>query len=189
MAWTAPRTWQPGDIVTAAQLNEQVRDNLSALHALVPIGTVLPFAGAAAPDGWALCEGQAVSRTDHAALFAVVGSRYGAGDGITTFGLPDLRGRAVIGAGAEVAGEAPRSARALGAAGGAESVTLTIDQIPAHTHQYSGAGGRRRNADVSPGVTVALAEYGSGDTEPTGGGQPAPTMPPWQALAWIIRVA
>jgi hypothetical protein len=64
----------------------------------VPIGTQVPYAGATAPSGWLLCYGQAVSRTTYALLFAVIGIAYGAGDGSTTFNLPDKRGRASIGA-------------------------------------------------------------------------------------------
>ena len=59
----------------------------------IPSGAVLPFAGTAAPAGWLLCYGQAVSRTTYAALFNALGTAYGAGDGSTTFNLPDLRGR------------------------------------------------------------------------------------------------
>ena len=58
-----------------------------------PTGTVVPFAGPSAPTGWLFCFGQTVSRTTYAALFAALGTTYGAGDGSTTFVLPDLRGR------------------------------------------------------------------------------------------------
>lgn len=156
MAWTAPRTWQPGDIVTAAQLNEQVRDNLLDLRMQMPVGVVLPFAGTTAPPGWALCEGQAVSRTTHAALFAAVGVTYGAGDGVTTFDLPDLRGRVPVGAsGTDIAGDAPRSARALGASGGAEEVVLTTDQIPVN-----------RPIQGSSGIPSLHSSGSSSDTRP-----------------------
>ncbi|MDT9105773.1 phage tail protein, partial [Escherichia coli] len=60
-------------------------------------GTVLDFAGTTAPNGWLMCYGQAVSRTTYPNLFAAVGTTFGAGDGATTFNLPDARGRAVIG--------------------------------------------------------------------------------------------
>lgn len=63
----------------------------------LPAGMLAPFAGASAPSGWLLCGGQAVSRTTFAALFAVIGTAYGAGDGSTTFNLPDLRGRVAAG--------------------------------------------------------------------------------------------
>lgn len=69
----------------------------SIRNALVPAGTVLATARAAAPAGYLLCQGQAVSRTTYAALFAAIGSTYGNGDGATTFNVPDLRGRVPVG--------------------------------------------------------------------------------------------
>ena len=72
------------------------------LYADAPIGAILAFGGATAPAGWLLCQGQAVSRTTYAALFAVIGTAYGAGDGSTTFNLPDPREAALVGAGTNV---------------------------------------------------------------------------------------
>lgn len=94
-----------------------------------PAGAVTAFAGSAAPAGWLLCDGSAVSRTTYANLFAVTGTTYGAGDGSTTFNLPDLRGRVV----AAVDGGAGRitSSNTLGAASGTQAHTHTS---AAHTH-------------------------------------------------------
>lgn len=89
-------------------------------------GIVIPFAGTTAPQGWMLCDGSAVSRTTYAALFAVIGTTYGSGDGETTFNIPDLSGRVVIGS---------SQSHALGTTGGSETVTLTADQLPAHVHE------------------------------------------------------
>ena len=69
------------------------------LYADSPLGTILPFGGAAAPIGWFLCQGQAISRITYADLFAVIGTSFGAGDGSTTFNIPDLRGEFLRGAG------------------------------------------------------------------------------------------
>ena len=74
--------------VLIREYNQQLR---------VPPGMVLPFAGAAAPEGFLLCDGSAVSRTTYGDLFAAIGTAYGAGDGSTTFNLPDLRGRVAAG--------------------------------------------------------------------------------------------
>ena len=63
----------------------------------VPVGTILDYAGSSAPKYWYLCYGQAVSRTTYSALFAIIGTTYGSGDGSTTFNLPDLRGTAIFG--------------------------------------------------------------------------------------------
>lgn len=85
----------------------------------------MPFAGSTAPEGYLLCDGSAVSRADYATLFGVIGTTYGAGDGSTTFNVPDLSGRVVIG----VSGT-----HALASTGGSETVTLSESELPAHTH-------------------------------------------------------
>ena len=90
-----------------------------------PAGIILPFAGTVAPPGCLFCDGSAVSRSTYATLFAVIGTTYGAGDGETTFNIPDLSGRVVIGV---------SNTHALGTTGGSETVTLTSDQLPTHTH-------------------------------------------------------
>jgi microcystin-dependent protein len=113
-----------------------------------PTGTVLPYAGASAPSGWLLCDGSAVSRTTYAALFALVATTYGVGDGSTTFNLPDLRGRAVAGKDDMGGSAANRITNAgsgivgttLGANGGAETVTLSTAQLPAHNHGVNDSG-------------------------------------------------
>ncbi|USZ80548.1 tail fibers protein [Serratia phage MQ-4] len=111
-------------------------------------GTVLPFAGAAAPADWLLCAGQAVSRTTYATLFAVIGTTYGAGDGSTTFNLPDLRGRVAGGkddmggtaAGRLTAAGAGVAGTTLGATGGTQVHSLTTAQMPAHNHAVTDPG-------------------------------------------------
>lgn len=113
----------------------------------IPAGTVASFAGSTAPAGWLLCNGAAVSRTTYAALYAAVGTTYGAGDGSTTFNVPDARGRAIIGAGAGTG----LTNRALGATGGAETHTLTESEMPVHSHGVT-----------DPGHVHAIAPYAAG---------------------------
>ena len=72
----------------------------STMYADNPIGSILPFGGTKAPNGWFLCQGQALSRTEYADLFKAIGTSFGAGDGSTTFNIPDLRGEFLRGAGA-----------------------------------------------------------------------------------------
>ena len=85
------------------------------LQRLLPVGTMLPFVAAAAPTYFLLCDGSAVSRSTYSALFAVIGTSYGAGDGSTTFNLPDARGKSIVGAGTgtKVATFASRSSNVI----------------------------------------------------------------------------
>lgn len=95
------------------------------LGSLPIMGEIKMYSGTTAPKGWMFCDGAAISRTTYAKLFSVIGTKYGAGDGSTTFALPNLQGRVPIGV---------SSSHALASIGGAETHTLTTAQIPAHTH-------------------------------------------------------
>ncbi|WP_315816243.1 phage tail protein [Paraflavitalea speifideaquila] len=93
------------------------------------IGYVTGFAGNFAPRSWALCQGQIMAIAQNTALFSILGTTYG-GNGQTTFGLPDLRGRAVVGA-----GQGPGlSSYSLGQVGGTETNTMTLSTMPGHSH-------------------------------------------------------
>lgn len=110
----------------------------------LPAGVVIPYAGTTTPAGWLLCFGQAVSRNDYKALFNVVGTTYGSGDGSTTFNVPDLRGRVIAGVDNMGGSSASRltsttitgGGDAVGEVGGAQTHTLTSGEsgLPAHTH-------------------------------------------------------
>lgn len=106
-----------------------VATDWTAGRRFVPVG-VISMWGAAVPSGWLECDGTAVSRTTYADLFAVLGTTWGAGDGTTTFNLPDMRGRAPIGAGTG----SGLTARTLAAATGGETTTLAVGNMPAHDH-------------------------------------------------------
>lgn len=94
-------------------------------------GMVFDYAGNTVPSGYLLCDGSAVSRTTYSALFSAIGTTWGAGDGSTTFNVPDLRRRATIGAGGtSVSGPAAT----LGSVGGEEAHVLTTPELPAHNH-------------------------------------------------------
>ncbi|MAT99586.1 MAG: phage tail protein [Anaerolineaceae bacterium] len=99
------------------------------------VGEIRMFAGNFAPQGWAFCDGQLLAVSQFDALFSLFGTIYG-GDGRTTFGLPDLRGRLPIHMGSGP-GLTPRN---IGSRGGAENVTLTTAQLPVHTHQLRASG-------------------------------------------------
>ena len=110
-----------------------------------PSGAVVAFAGAAAPTGWLLCYGQAVSRTDYSALFTAISTTYGVGDGSTTFNLPDLRGRVIAGQDDMGGSSANRltgvtgsvDGDVLGGTGGEEAHALTSAENASHTHDGS----------------------------------------------------
>ncbi|MDP9195213.1 MAG: tail fiber protein [Pseudomonadota bacterium] len=114
----------------------------TAAAASVPIGSGMDYWGASAPSRWLFSYGQAVSRTTYSALFAVIGTTYGAGDGSTTFNLPDKRDRVSAGKGDMGGSSANRLTNqsggvegdTLGAAGGAESHTLVTGEMPSHRH-------------------------------------------------------
>jgi microcystin-dependent protein len=95
----------------------------------VPVGSVSAYAGATAPSGWLLCDGAAVSRTTFAALFGVVGTTYGPGDGSTTFNVPNLKGRVPVGF-----DSGQTEFDALAEAGGEKVHTLSTAEMPSHTH-------------------------------------------------------
>lgn len=160
----------------------------AAITIAMPPGAVMPYAGATAPSGWLLAFGQNVSRSTYATLFGIVGTTYGAGDGSTTFGLPDLRGRVIAGQDDMGGTSANRLTNqtggldgdTLGATGGAETHTLTEAQMPAHTHSIglSGSGG----GGTTNGGTSTLGQTGS-----TGGGGAHNNVQPTIILNYIIK--
>lgn len=106
----------------------------------IPTGAMHPYAGASAPSGYLLCDGSAVSRTTYAALFAAIGSAYGAGDGSTTFNVPDTRGRALFGKGTHAD---------VSTLGNADSVAVA-NRRPKHNHTVTDPG---HNHDPSDAIT------------------------------------
>ena len=162
--------------------------------AAIPAGVTLPFAGSAAPSGWLLCAGQAVSRTTFAALFAAIGTFYGAGDGSTTVNLPDMRGRVAAGRddmGGTAAGRLTTAGSgvngaSLGASGGAQTHTLDVNQIPSHSHNYVGGA----NAAGS-GTVGAAGQSANGYlmiTQTAGGGTAHNNTQPTIVTNYIIKV-
>lgn len=103
--------------------------------AIVGEMTLAAFSPASPPDGWLACDGSAVSRTTYAELFAVIGTAFGAGDGSTTFNVPNLGGRVPVG---EDTGDADFDV--IGETGGAKEVTLDSDELPTHDHTVSNGG-------------------------------------------------
>jgi len=120
----------------------------------VAVGSIVLYAGATAPPGYLICDGAAVSRVDYSHLFTAIGTVWGAGDGSTTFNLPDLRGRVPLGAGQGTG----LTNRAMAAKLGAETVQLTLPEVPAHqhdmTHDHPGSTTGLVSNDHSHGVSI-----------------------------------
>lgn len=158
------------------------------------LGTIMIFAGAFAPKGWAFCDGQLLSLSQNQALFSLLGTMYG-GDGKTTFAVPDLRGRAPIhfgqGAGLNMYKQ--------GQSGGSETVVLSVQQLPAHNHSVAvqvssqtatsddPAGNvlAKGSLDFGPS-NVANGRYGGVKETTVGGGQPVSVRSPYLAVNYII---
>lgn len=137
---------------------------------IVPPGCIMTFAGTALPSGWLYCDGGTYSRTTYANLFDAIGTTYGSPSG-TTFRVPDLRGRVPVGRddmggtaiGRITATGSGIDGTVLGEAGGSESVTLTVAQMPAHTHGVQGAqlgGGGGAGFSVSNGSDTQSGSVG-----------------------------
>ncbi|MFD2563995.1 MULTISPECIES: phage tail protein [Aquimarina] len=170
------------------------------------IGEIRMFAGNFAPRTWAFCDGQLLAINSNQALFSILGTTYG-GDGRTTFGLPDLRGRVPISPG-NGPGLTPRN---LGQRSGTETNVLTTNQLPAHSHTGSVKVSSANATESTPTANGSVATPGTGSgrsfsptlgfnaatpdvtlnsqsvqTTNTGGNQSVNNMQPWLGIYYII---
>lgn len=176
-----------------AGFSSTVDDMIVALDLIQPAGTIVATGRATSPNTtyWLMCDGAAVSRATYATLFTAIGTTYGAGNGTTTFNVPDLQGRVPVGSD----GTAGRLSAndALGNSGGAETVTLTEAQLASHDHDL------RVNPSISGGfvyedgttLSNKHLRFQGGDpgefTTSSGGGQSHPNMPPYQIVNFMIK--
>ena len=154
------------------------------------VGEIRIFAGTFAPAGWMFCEGQLLPISENETLFQLIGTTYG-GDGENTFALPDLRGRLPVHMG---------SGLVLAETGGTETVTLTVQQIPAHSHPFVAvtdigsvtAPGNNLLAQSDTlklyGTVAPSVSLDSAATTPTGGSQPHDNLQPHLCLHFIIAL-
>ena len=159
------------------------------------IGEIRMFAGEFAPVGWELCDGRVLPIAENDALFNLVGTTYG-GDGVETFGLPDLRGRMPLGQGAGPG----LSQYSLGESAGTETVTLTVGNLPAHRHTAMGAAAApdtpspvgavwaSRSSTPYTAVPVATNPMNATTIGPTGGSQAHDNVAPYLAVTFIIAL-
>ena len=152
------------------------------------VGEIRIFAGNFAPAGWMFCEGQLLPISENETLFNLIGTTYG-GDGQSTFALPDLRGRIPLHFG---------NGFTLAETGGVETVTLTVPQIPAHTHPWvasQGAGNQSNAAGsvtaASAGIKIYIEDSPDSNMNPpatAGGSQPHNNFQPYLCLDFIISL-
>lgn len=161
----------------------------------VPTGTIIPYGGSSAPSGYLLCDGTAYDRATYAELFAIIGISYGNGNGSSTFNVPDLRGRTVVGSGTG-AGESRTSSgvpigtaltsRAKGDYFGEETHVLTVAELAEHSHSVlayiAGAGYTTLNAAIGTNTNVA-----GGAVVNTGSNAAHNTMQPSMVTNFIIK--
>jgi microcystin-dependent protein len=180
-------------------MDEATADALYApAGSAVAIGSIMMWMGDTAPAGWALCNGTLLSRSAYSRLFGVVGERYGAGDGATTFAAPNMTGRIPVGLDA---GQVEFAA--LGQPGGEKTHTLNANEMPLHQHQvspgpigntgatYFGGGTTSNTFAFGPSVTNGAA--GFGDIWRTvvdgGGGLAHNVLQPYIVVNYIIKTA
>jgi microcystin-dependent protein len=161
------------------------------------IGEIRMFGGSFAPAGWAFCDGQLMAISENDTLFNLIGTTYG-GDGQETFGIPDLRGRVPIHMGTGPKG----TTYTEGEMGGVESVTLSVNQIPAHNHALiasanlaagtapaSQVAGKSSGATVSPyGADQPVSSLSPQAVGPAGGSQPHENLQPYACINFIISL-
>ena len=179
----------------------------SAIQGLTPVGTVAPFAGGAAPIGWLLCDGTEVLISAYGALYAVIGTTYKASPTSGYFAIPDLRGRFLLGTdnmgGTSANVVTSGSADVVGAKDGAESVTITTENLPEHEHDLRGDSGDQyyaiRDVNGTPNDNDAIiydspTGTGAGQAYPASGGiltdgslgQAISVMNPYMTMNFII---
>jgi microcystin-dependent protein len=165
-------------------LNDEQRDvadeilDLAQKEILYPMltATILMFGGSVLPDGWLWCNGAAISRTEYDDLFGVIGTTFGNGDGSTTFNLPSLNDKFPVGEGGSLN---------IGDTGGEAEHTLSVAEMPTHNHTEGIATPVMINGGLEAPAASSIPSVAS--TSSTGGGLPHNNLPPYLALAFIIK--
>lgn len=151
------------------------------------IGSIMPYPKAIPPENWLICDGSAVSRTDYSELFNVIGVNFGNGDGSTTFNLPDIKGRTIVGLDTD-----DTDFNTIGKVLGEKTHTLTVVEMPTHSHvnQHYVVSDQARNyrsyeKTLETGTTNAY--LGTADTNDNGGNQPHNNIQPSFVIPYIIK--
>lgn len=155
---------------------------------IIPTGCVIARMSTVAPAGWLICDGQQVSRTTYAMLFSVIGTNFGAGNGTTTFTLPDLRDRFLYGKGAS---------SNIADVGGEATHVLSVAEMPSHSHAHrndTDPGGADANLCIYDGVSLGagggftgIRFGGSTATKVSGADGAHNNLPPFVRTTWLIK--
>jgi microcystin-dependent protein len=158
------------------------------------LGEIRMFGGDFAPQGWALCNGQILSISEYDTLFSLIGTTYG-GDGQTTFALPDLQGRIPLNQGKN---PSTGTTYVMGEKNGVESVTLTVSQLPAHTHKVHASSQPGTQNSPANAVWAKNAQQYSANApdglmnasslSSVGGNQPHSNLMPFTVINFIIAL-
>lgn len=151
-------------------------------YATLPAGVIVSWGTTTAPNGWLKCDGSAVSRTTYSGLFSVISTTFGAGDGSTTFNLPNIKAKNIIGH-----DSTNTKFDTMGETGGEETHTLTTTEMPAHTHDLplrsTNSGGTALTPQDSDGSGASETDT----TASTGGGAAHNVLDPYISLTFIIK--
>ena len=177
-----------GNLKVTGAIEFSDSSQITSADKIIPSGMIMPFAGTVIPFGWLLCDGTEISRTDYADLFNAIGETYGYGDGTNTFVLPDFRGRFLLGldnmGGSSANTTNNENADILGGYGGEENHTLTIDEMPEHTHSV----GQGVTSGCHSNYPCGGFQGGNGPTGSAGGDEPHNNMPPFISINYLIKL-
>jgi microcystin-dependent protein len=171
------------DTYSITEMADAIRSIVGGGGDFVPVGVMVPYTSEKPPQDWLLCDGSEISRTEYSDLFAVIGTKYGAGDGSTTFNLPNKKGKVSVGL-----DSSDSDFNTIGKTGGEKKHTLITHELPSHNHGLgwsnegaigSGYGTLMRNSDSSQPYYYT--------TSSTGGNAPHNNLQPYEVDCWIIK--
>lgn len=186
-SFTEKTSLDEDDEVLVADSEASLANKKVKVTRFIPTGIIMAWTTDTAPNGWKLCDGSAISRSTYSDLFAIIGTTYGTGDGSTTFNLPNLKGKVIVGYNAS-----ETEFDNLGETGGEKTHTLDISEMPAHSHTGSTVASRNNNSSAGTADSVVEAQA-TNDSVPLsiatqGGGGAHNNLQPYISLNYIIKL-